>query len=108
VYLVAREPGAMHYPTLLGSAGGVAAYHEDSDRWLRAPPPPVPSRALREAWRQWESPAGGVVRYGLAHRRRWIAALQLSRLEPAVAFARVSSSSSTGRRQPWPGRSRSA
>jgi DNA-binding CsgD family transcriptional regulator len=86
VYLVVREPGAMHFPTLLGSAGGVAAYHEDADRWLRAPPPPVPSRALREAWRQWESPAGGVVRYGLAHRRRWIAALQLSRLEPGPGF----------------------
>jgi DNA-binding CsgD family transcriptional regulator len=86
VYLVAREPGAMHFPTLLGSAGGVAAYHEDADRWLRAAPPPVPSRALREAWRQWQSPAGGVIRYGLAHRRRWIAALQLSRLEPGAGF----------------------
>ena len=86
VYLVAREPGAMHFPTLLGSAGGVAAYHEDADRWLRAPPPPVPPRELREAWRQWESPAGGVIRYGLAHRRRWIAALQLSRLEPGAGF----------------------
>ena len=86
VYLVAREPGAMHFPTLLKAAGGVAAYHEDADRWLRAPPPPVPSRTLREAWRQWESPAGGVIRYGLAHRRRWIAALQLSRLERGPGF----------------------
>ena len=86
VYLVAREPGAMHFPTLLGSAGGIAAYHEDADRWLRAPPPPLPPRELREAWRQWESPAGGVIRYGLAHRRRWIAALQLSRLEPGAGF----------------------
>lgn len=86
VYLVAREPGAMHFPTLLQAAGGVAAYHEDGDRWLRAPPPPVPARALREAWRQWESPAGGVIRYGLAHRRRWIAALQLSRLERGPGF----------------------
>jgi DNA-binding CsgD family transcriptional regulator len=86
VYLVAREPGAMHFPTLLGSIGGVAAYHEEAERWLRAPPPPAPSRTLREAWRQWESPAGGVLRYGLAHRRRWIAALQLSRLEPGAGF----------------------
>ena len=86
VYLVAREPGAMHFPTLLQAAGGVAAYHEDADRWLRAPPPPVPARALRAAWREWESPAGGVIRYGLAHRRRWIAALQLSRLERGPGF----------------------
>jgi len=85
VYLVAREPGAMHFPTLLAS-GGVAAYHEEAERWLRAPPPPVPARMLREAWRQWESPAGGVFRYGLAHPRRWIAALQLSRLEPGAGF----------------------
>jgi DNA-binding CsgD family transcriptional regulator len=86
VYLVAREPGAMHFPTLLGRGGGVAVYHEEPERWLRAPPPPVPSRALREAWRQWESPAGGVARYGLAYRRKWIAALQLSRLEPGAGF----------------------
>jgi DNA-binding CsgD family transcriptional regulator len=86
VYLVAREPGSMHFPTLLLAAGGVAAYHEDADRWLRAPPPPVPARAVRQAWRQWESPAGGVIRYGLAHRRRWVAALQLSRLERGPGF----------------------
>ncbi len=86
VYLVAREPGAMHFPTLLRAGGGVAAYHEDGERWLRVPPPPVRARALREAWRQWESPAGGVIRYGLAHRRRWIAALQLSRFEPGSGF----------------------
>jgi hypothetical protein len=49
VYLVAREPGTMHFPTLLASGGGVAAYHEDAERWLRASPPPVSSRALREA-----------------------------------------------------------
>jgi DNA-binding CsgD family transcriptional regulator len=86
VYLVAREPGAMHFPTLLASGGGAAAYHEDTERWLRVPPPPVPSRALRDGWRLWDSPPGGVVRYGLAHRRRWVAALQLSRLEPGSGF----------------------
>ena len=86
IYLVAREPGALHVPTLLGRGGGAAAFHQDGDRWLRATPPPVDGRTLARAWRAWESPAGGALRYGLAHRRRWVAALQLARLEPGTGF----------------------
>jgi DNA-binding CsgD family transcriptional regulator len=86
VYLVAREPGSLHVPTMLRAGGGSAAFHEDGDRWLRAVPPPVQARTLKQAWRLWESPAGGALRYGLAHRRRWIAALQLARLEPGHGF----------------------
>jgi DNA-binding CsgD family transcriptional regulator len=85
-YLVAREPGSLHFPTLLRHGGGSGAYHEEADRWLRAAPPPVAGRVLRSAWREWESPAGGALRYGLAHRRRWVAALQLARLEPGRGF----------------------
>jgi DNA-binding CsgD family transcriptional regulator len=85
-YLVAREPGALHFPTLLRRGGGAAVFHEDGDRWLRAVPPPVDARTLTQAWRRWESPAGGALRYGLAHRRRWVAALQLARLEPGHGF----------------------
>ena len=85
-YLVAREPGALHFPTLLGAGGGSATFHEDGDRWLRAIPPPVSARALIQAWRLWESPPGGALRYGLAHRHRWVAALQLARLEPGSGF----------------------
>jgi DNA-binding CsgD family transcriptional regulator len=86
VYLVAREPGALNFPTLLRAGGGAATFHEDGERWLRADPPPVPARTLAQAWRQWESPPGGALRYGLAHRRRWVAALQLARLEPGRGF----------------------
>ena len=78
-YLVAREPGALHFPTLLSAGGGSATFHEDGDRWLRAVPPPLSARALTQAWRLWESPPGGALRYGLAHRHRWVAALQLAR-----------------------------
>ncbi len=85
-YLVAREPGSLHFPTLLRRGGGAAAFHGDGDRWLRALPPPVPAHTLSQAWRSTESPAGGALRYGLAHRRRWIAALQLARLEPGRGF----------------------
>ena len=85
-YLVAREPGALHFPTLLRRGGGAAGLHEDGDRWLRAVPPPVDARTLTQAWRRWESPAGGALRYGFAHRRRWVAAVQLARLEPGGGF----------------------
>ena len=86
IHLVAREPGSLHFPTLLRRGGGAAAFHEDGDRWLRAVPPPVDGRTLTQAWRRWESPPGGALRYGLAHRRRWLAALQLARLEPGSGF----------------------
>src|SRR5688500_14818074 len=46
-YLVAREPGALHFPTLLRQGGGAAAFHEDGDRWLRAAPPPVDATTLK-------------------------------------------------------------
>jgi hypothetical protein len=78
-HLVAQEPGALHFPTLL-------AFHEDGDRWLRAVPPPVDAHALIRAWRSWESPAGGALRYGLAHRHRWVAAVKLARLEAGSGF----------------------
>jgi DNA-binding CsgD family transcriptional regulator len=86
VYLVAAEPAALHFPTLLRSGGGAAAVHEDGDRWLRATPPAVSATELRTAWRQWDSPPGGALRYGLAHRRRWVGALQLARLDPGAGF----------------------
>ena len=86
VYLVAREPGSLHFPTLLRDGGGSATFHEDGERWLRALPPPVRARTLTQAWRLWESPPGGALRYGLAHRHRWVAALQFARLEPGRGF----------------------
>src|SRR3712207_3316028 len=64
-YLVAREPGSRRFPTLVGRGGGAAACHEGGDRWLRAGPPPGDARSLTQAWRRWESPAGGAVRDGL-------------------------------------------
>lgn len=86
VYQVAREPGALGFPALLRHHGGSGTLHEDGDRWLRVTPPPVSSRELREGWRMWDSPPGGALRYGFPHRRRWVAALQLSRLEPGRGF----------------------
>ena len=86
VYLVAREPPSLHFPSLLRSGGGAAAFHEDGERWLRASPPSVSATELRVAWRHWDSPRGGALRYGLAHRRRWVGALQLARLDPGRGF----------------------
>jgi DNA-binding CsgD family transcriptional regulator len=86
VYLVAREPPSLHFPSLLRAGGGAGVYHEDGERWLRATPPPVSATALRAAWRQWDSPCGGALRYGLAHRRRWVGAFQLARLDPGRGF----------------------
>ena len=85
-YLVAGEPAALHFPSLLRAGGGAGVYHEDGDRWLRATPPAVSAAELRTAWRQWDSPVGGALRYGLAHRRRWVGALQLARLDPGNGF----------------------
>jgi DNA-binding CsgD family transcriptional regulator len=84
VYLVAGEIGALHVPTLLRS-GGVVAMHEKADRWLRSPPP-ASGPVLAHAWREWESPPGGVVRYGLAVRGRWVGLIQLARLEAGDGF----------------------
>src|ERR671922_1899858 len=39
-YLVAREPGSLHLPTLLRHGGGSGVHHQDAERWLRAAPPP--------------------------------------------------------------------
>jgi DNA-binding CsgD family transcriptional regulator len=86
VYLVSGEPPSLHFPSLLRAGGGAAAYHEDGDRWLRTQPPPVSAAELRTAWRRWDSPEGGALRYGLAHRRRWVGALQLARLDPGGGF----------------------
>ena len=86
VYQVAGEPGALSFPALLRHHGGAGTFHEDGDRWLRVTPPRVSSRELRDGWRQWDSPLGGSLRYGFPHRRRWVAALQLARLEPGRGF----------------------
>ena len=86
VYLVAGEPAPMHFPTLLGSNGGVGAYHADPDRWLRVDPIGVDRVVLERAWRETDTPPGGFLRYGIAHRRRWIGALQLARTEPGSGF----------------------
>lgn len=86
VYLVAGEAGAMHFPTLLGSAGGVGAYHADLDRWLRVAPVGIDGSLLARRWHETETPPGGFLRYGIASRRRWIGALQLARHEPGPGF----------------------
>jgi hypothetical protein len=107
---VSRGPraGRDALPDAAAGGGGVAAYHEDADRWLRAPPPPVPARALREAWRQWETPAGGVIRYGLAHRAAGSRRFSCPGSSAAPASARLSSSSSTAPHRRWLARSPSA
>jgi hypothetical protein len=85
-YLVAGEPPPMHFPTLLSTKGGVGAYHVEPDRWLGVAPVGLAGTALARAWRETETPAGGFLRYGIAYRRRWVAALQLARVEPGPGF----------------------
>ena len=88
-YLVAREPGSLHVPTLLRQGGGAAAFHEDGDRWLRALPPPVPARTLTQAWRST----------GVTRRRR--AAL---RARPPAPLDRGAAARPAGARPRLPGR----
>ena len=85
-YLVAGEPPSMQFPALLGRGGGVGAYHSDPERWLRISPEPDTAAGLATAWRATRTPAGGFLRYGLAHRRRWVGALQLARLDAGPGF----------------------
>jgi len=85
IYLVAGEPPSMQFPALLGR-GGVGAYHPDPERWLRITPEPDIATGLAAAWRATRTPAGGFLRYGLAHRRRWVGALQLARLDAGTGF----------------------
>jgi DNA-binding CsgD family transcriptional regulator len=86
IYLVAGEPPSMQFPALLRHGGGVAAYHSDPERWLRVTPEPDTARGLAMAWRATRTPSGGFLRYGLAHRRRWVGALQLARLDAGSGF----------------------
>src|SRR6266498_3214218 len=82
VYLVAREPEWLSLPRLLREGGGAAVFHERFEGWLRARPPAMSQAAFTRYWRQLQSPAGGGLRYGLAHRGRWVAILQLARWQP--------------------------
>ena len=88
VYLVVGEPAPMHFPTLLRENGGVGAYHPDPDQWLRVAPTGLDRDALARGWHDTGTPAGGFLRYGIAHRRRWVGALQLTRLESGAGFRR--------------------
>ena len=80
-YLVAGEPPSMQFPALLGHGGGAGAYHPDPERWLRITPETATATGSRHGVAGDATPAGGFLRYGLAHRRRWVGALQLARLD---------------------------
>jgi DNA-binding CsgD family transcriptional regulator len=86
VYLVAGEPPSMQFPELLRRGGGLAAYHPDPDRWLRVSPETDTASGLAAAWHDTGTPAGGFLRCGLAHRRRWVGALQLARSDTSAGF----------------------
>ena len=86
VYLVAREPDWLSLPRLLREGGGAAVFHERFEGWLRARPPAMSQAAFTRYWRQLQSPPGGGLRYGLAHRGRWVAILQLARWQPGPGF----------------------
>ena len=86
VYLVAREPDWLSLPRLLREGGGAAAFHERFEGWLRARPPAMGQAAFTRFWRRLQSPPGGGLRYGLAHRGRWVAVLQLARWQPGPGF----------------------
>lgn len=88
VHLVAREPPFVNFLSLLRDHGGSGAIHERYDRWLRIPRPALSQGEFSEMWTRLNSPPGGGLRYGLAHRRRWIAVLQCARWAPGDGFKR--------------------
>ncbi|HEY3079296.1 MAG TPA: hypothetical protein VGM69_05255 [Chloroflexota bacterium] len=73
VYLVSREPDWPSLPRLLREGGGAAVFHERFERWLRARPPAMSQSAFAEFRRAQQSPPGGGLRFGLAHRGSWLA-----------------------------------
>ena len=101
VYLVAREPDWLSFPRLLRDGGGAAVFHERFELWLRAHPPAMSQSAFTAFWRAQQSPPGGGLRFGLAHRGNWVAVLQLARWTPVRDSARAISICSTAWRPPW-------
>jgi len=87
VYLVAREPDWLSFPRLLREGGGAAVFHERFELWLRAHPPAMSQSAFTAFWRAQQSPPGGGLRFGLAHRGNWVAVLQLARWTPGPGFS---------------------
>ena len=87
VYLVAREPDWLSFPRLLREGGGAAVFHERFKLWLRAHPPAMTQSAFTAWWRAQQSPPGGGLRFGLAHRGNWVAVLQLARWTPGPGFS---------------------
>ena len=86
VYMVSREPDWLRIDRLLREGGGSAAFHEEYRAWLRASPPAMSQEDFAEFWRGLQSPPGGGLRYGISHRRRWLAFLQLARWGPGPGF----------------------